>query len=113
MTGRTRAIVLGLSLAGAAGCTLSPDICRYSILPEQRSIDPIDPAPVPPTAVPPLAPPRTVSEPGAPAGPWPLSLDEAIRIALDNAKVVRALAGLTAVSSGSTIYDTAISVTNI
>ena len=42
-----------------------------------------------------------------------LSLDEAIRIALANAKVVRVLAGTTATSSAQTIYDPAISNTGI
>ncbi|MFZ5830059.1 MAG: TolC family protein, partial [Planctomycetota bacterium] len=45
--------------------------------------------------------------------PWRLSLDEAIRIALLNARVVRVAAGTQAVSSGSTIYDPAISNTRI
>jgi outer membrane protein TolC len=38
-----------------------------------------------------------------------IPLDEAIRIALANSKVVRVLAGVTAVPSGLTIYDPAIS----
>ncbi|MEZ6063961.1 MAG: TolC family protein [Planctomycetaceae bacterium] len=42
-----------------------------------------------------------------------LSLDEAIRIALQNSEVIRVLAGTAAVSSGSTIYDTAIATTPI
>ncbi|MEE2639385.1 MAG: TolC family protein, partial [Planctomycetota bacterium] len=42
-----------------------------------------------------------------------LSLDEAIRIALENSEVVRVLAGLTAASSGRTIYDTAVTNTTI
>ena len=37
-----------------------------------------------------------------------LSLDEAIRIALANAEVVRVFTGLSATSGGRTIYDTAI-----
>src|SRR5262249_12864428 len=44
---------------------------------------------------------------------WRLSLDDAIRIALENAQGVRILAGLTAVSSGQTIYDAAITNTTI
>jgi outer membrane protein TolC len=42
-----------------------------------------------------------------------LSLDEAIRIALVNANVVRVLTGVTATPSGSTIYDAAITNTTI
>ena len=39
--------------------------------------------------------------------------DEAIRIALENTRVVRTLAGLSAASSGRTIYDAAITNTTI
>src|SRR5207248_3066073 len=42
-----------------------------------------------------------------------LSLDEAIRISLSNSAVVRVLAGISAVSSGRTVYDPAISNTAI
>ncbi len=46
-------------------------------------------------------------------GDGKMSLDEAIRLALQNTKVVRLLAGTAAVSSGGTIYDPAISNTAI
>ena len=65
-------------------------------------------APIPDTP-----PPRTVSNPRPDTPDWPLSLDEAIRIALENAHVVRTLAGVTAVPSGQTIYDAAIVNTTI
>ena len=42
-----------------------------------------------------------------------LSLDEAIQLALRHSEVVRVLAGVSASSSGSTIYDTAIATTAI
>ena len=42
-----------------------------------------------------------------------LSLDEAIRTALANAEVVRVFTGLSAISSGRTIYDTAIVINGI
>ena len=42
-----------------------------------------------------------------------LSLDEAIRLSLGNSTVVRVLAGVEAVSSGRTIYDTAMTNTEI
>ncbi|MFN5624552.1 MAG: TolC family protein, partial [Planctomyces sp.] len=42
-----------------------------------------------------------------------LSLNEALRRALENSEVIRVLAGVTATSSGRTIYDTAIAVTPI
>ena len=37
-----------------------------------------------------------------------LTLDESIRVSLENGEVIRVLAGVTAVSSGSTIYDASI-----
>lgn len=83
------------------------------ILPEQRSIDYRDPAQFPPAPIPANVPPRTVSRPQPETAPWHLSLDEAIRIALENARAIRVLAGSTAVSSGQTIYDPAISNTQI
>jgi outer membrane protein TolC len=42
-----------------------------------------------------------------------MSLDDAIRIAVQNARVVRQLAGTTATASGRTIYDAAITNTTI
>lgn len=42
-----------------------------------------------------------------------VSLDESIRLALQYSEVIRVLAGVTAVSSGQTIYDTAIATTPI
>ena len=42
-----------------------------------------------------------------------MPLDEAIRIALENDRVIRVLAGVTAVNSGRTIYDVAIANTVI
>jgi outer membrane protein TolC len=96
---------LGLVLLGG---------CASVILPEERTLNVRDPGQIP--AAPPvdLPPPETVTE-RTPAAVQPkaLSLDEAIHIALANSKVVRVLAGVTATSSGQTIYDPAISVTDI
>ncbi len=83
------------------------------VMPEQRTMDIRDPAPLPPAPIPDSPPPRTVSNPRLDTPEWPLSLDEAIHIALENAHVVRTLAGVTAVPSGETIYDTAIVNTTI
>src|SRR5207342_1668848 len=99
-----------------AGCCCAPtprDICQNIILPEQRTIDVRDPADVRPTPIPPSPPPRTVSNPRPDTPEWQMSLDDAIRIGLENAQVVRVLAGFTAVSSGQTIYDAAITNTTI
>jgi outer membrane protein TolC len=109
-----RTLLVGLVLA-AVGCHAPTprEICENIILPEQRTIDVRDPADIRPTPIPPSPPPRTVSDPQPGAAEWQLSLDDAIRISLGNAQVVRVLAGLTAVSSGQTIYDAAITNTTI
>ncbi|MCU0876208.1 MAG: TolC family protein [Pirellulaceae bacterium] len=83
------------------------------IYPEERSLQIRGPAqmryvPLPPTAAPP-----TVSRRDPEEATIRLSLDDAIRIALENDRVVRVLAGATAVNSGRTIYDVAIAATQI
>jgi outer membrane protein TolC len=94
-----------------AGC--SPDARLSSLVSEQRHLDIRQPEQLPSAPVPPFPPPATVSNPNPPGEPKELSLDEAIHIALENTKVVRVLAGVTAVSSGKTIYDPAVSNTAI
>jgi outer membrane protein TolC len=107
-------LLLGLILATMCGCGLTADeLFRHIILPEQRSIDFRDPAQFPTVPIPPNLPPRTVSNPRPETTAWPLSLDDAIRIALENAQVIRVLAGTTATASGRTIYDAAITNTTI
>src|SRR5260370_1181814 len=85
-----------------------PPTRRTILMPEQRSIAYRTPGHLPPAPIPDNVPPRTVSDLRPDTEEWPLSLDEAIRIALENAKIVRMLAGTTAVASGQTIYDPAI-----
>jgi len=97
-------------LVFAGGCG---DGVRWLIMPEQRSIDVRDVSDLPKARIPEIPPPPTVSNPQSEATIRPLSLDEAIRIALENSKVIRVLAGTTAVASGRTIYDPAISNTVI
>ena len=106
--------LLGLALLTVCGCALSPkDLGQYVILPEARTLEHREPADLStPTLAPPL-PPRTVSAPRPGTPEWQLSLDDAIRIALENARVIRVLAGTTAVASGQTIYDAAITNTTI
>ncbi len=113
-----RPLLFSLVLSAAWGCASDPaDLCRQVcanvILPEQRSIDYRDVARLPPAPLPVSAPPRTVSDPRPETPEWPLSLDEAIRIALENTRAVRVLAGTTATASGQTIYDAAIANTLI
>ena len=82
-------------------------------MPEQRHLDIHDPPNLPPAPIPQVPPPQTVATPALPGDPKELSLDEAIRIALVNARVIRLLAGLTAQASGRAIYDTAVVNTTI
>jgi outer membrane protein TolC len=105
---------LALGLALFCGCLpTTHEIAHQIILPEQRSIHPTDPSKLEAAKIPDTPPPRTVSNPRPDTPTWELSLNEAIRIALENTEVVRILAGVTAVSSGSTIYDVAITNTTI
>jgi outer membrane protein TolC len=109
-----RSLLMSLALLTACGCVL-PDnsVCTNILLPEQRVIDYHDPAQLPPARIPESVKPRTVSAPRPETPEWRLSLDEAIRISLENARVIRVLAGTTATSSGQTIYDPAITNTTI
>lgn len=81
--------------------------------PEQRRIQVRDPAELPHARIPDVPDPATVSEPQPELTDFKLSLDEAIRMALTKSEVVRVLAGVAAVSSGRTIYDTAITNTTV
>ena len=82
------------------------------IYPGQREIDYRDPSQFVPIPLPPSSPPPTVTTP--PTGDTRyFALDDAVRTSLGNARVVRVLAGVNAVSSGRTIYDTAVTNTTI
>jgi outer membrane protein TolC len=82
------------------------------VYPEQRQIEYRDPSAFPAIPLPPSSPPPTYSRP--PTGDTRyFALDDAIRTSLENGRVVRLLAGVTAVSSGRTIYDPAIVNTTI
>jgi outer membrane protein TolC len=106
--------LLGLALLTAAGCGLAPgDIARNIIMPEQRTIVYRDPSQFPPARLPDTPPPRTVTDPRPEEAEWRLSLDDAVRIAVENARIIRTLAGLSVANSGRTIYDAAIVNTTI
>src|SRR6187397_1580083 len=82
------------------------------IYPEQRQIEYRDPSQTFPAPLPPSSQPPTVSNP--PTGDQRFfALDDAIRTSLGNGRVVRILAGVSAVNSGRTIYDAAITNTTI
>jgi outer membrane protein TolC len=109
LVGTFAALIAGLS---AGGCV--PGVGPFAeVVREQRHLEIRDPAQLPKAHIPPIPPPITVSDVDKPAVPQEMSLDDAIRIALANSKVVRVLAGTTAVSSGQTIYDPAITNTTI
>jgi outer membrane protein TolC len=81
--------------------------------PEQQSLAVRDPAALPPAPIPSIPPPVTVADEKPTTVEAPLSLNEAVRITLENAKAVRTFTGLGATNSGRTIYDAAISNTAI
>jgi outer membrane protein TolC len=86
------------------------------ILPPDEKTVPMPPdSAFAPTPFPAAPNPPTVSQPEK---EWdepqvPLSLDEALRVTLANSQVVRILSGATAVASGATIYDPAITLPTI
>ena len=83
------------------------------ILPEQRRVQIRRPDELPPSPIPKMPRPPTVANPQFNRQAHELSLDQAIRIGLENSEVVRVLAGVTAASSGRTIYDVAITNTTV
>ncbi len=80
---------------------------------EQRTLSLPDFDSVAPAALPDVGTPYTVASPVQNLQPQYLTLDEAIRIGLENARVVRFLGGVAASTSGRTIYDVAITNTAI
>jgi outer membrane protein TolC len=80
--------------------------------PEQRQIAVRDPSEFCPIGLPGAEVPFTVAL-DEDRAPEPLSLDEAIQIAIRNADVIRVLGGVSASSTGRTIYDVAISNASI
>ena len=87
----------------------------HLIYPEQRQTEIRESVQFPPVPLPPSSPPPTVAaaEESIRRTQLRLSLDEAIRTALANDRVVRVLAGVSAVHSNRTIYDVAIASTAI
>ncbi len=82
-------------------------------LPEQKFIEVRPPEYFAGDGVPELPPPQTVASVAHKPLEMHLSLDDAIHVALENSEVIRVLTGVTAVSSGQTIYDVAITNTTI
>jgi len=105
---------LGLGIVLLCACsTASAREPRGVILPEQRRIQVRHPGQICPLPFAPDARPATVTEPLADTPTRYLPLNDAINIALRNSEVVRQLTGFTATTTGRTIYDVAITNTNI
>jgi outer membrane protein TolC len=103
----------GLFLA-SAGCTVPLSVVKQSgWAPEQQALAVRDPAALPPAPIPTVPPPVTVADEKPATEDTPLSLNEAVRITLENAKTVRTFTGLGATNSGRTIYDASITNTTI
>ncbi|MGI8982517.1 MAG: TolC family protein [Pirellulaceae bacterium] len=97
----------------SAQLSSSQHVLPPTYFPEQRTMQVRDPSQLPRYELPELPPPPTVTNRTQDLEPRYITLDEAIRTALGNARVVRVLAGTTAVASGSTIYDAALTNTSI
>ena len=112
ITGSVVIAVIAATLASFTQLAQAQNLASL-VFPEQKTIAVRDPAELPATPIPMIPPPPTVAEWGTELEPRLMTLDEAIRLALANSTVVRVLAGVTAVSSGKTIYDTAAANTRI
>jgi outer membrane protein TolC len=108
-----------------AACQMAVALCCVSMTPwavaqpltrlwrpEQRTIQVRDPENLPRTPFPSNIPP-TVYRKQADIQPLQLSLDQAILTALGNTEVVRVLTGVSATTSGRTVYDAAVINTTI
>ena len=102
----------GLLLLALVGSPLTAQLRLPVIFPESQCISARDPAELCRARIPDSGPPHTVRNRQV-RTPQPLSLNEAIEIAIANSQVVRVLGGVTAVNSGRTIYDPAIANTRI
>jgi outer membrane protein TolC len=109
-----RAVVFFSTLICLSALGCAHDLHWFSpVLPEQRTLEIRHPSELVKGRIPDAPPPRTVSDPQLDSPARNLTLDDAIRIAMENTEAVRVLAGVQAVASGRTIYDAAISNTSI
>ena len=107
---RALALILPIvyfSLVPSLSCTFAESFWPW-IKPEQRKISVRHPSQLPHIALPATPRPPTVSDLQWDGPTRNLSLDEAIRATLSNSEIIRVLGGVTAVSSGRSIYDAAI-----
>jgi outer membrane protein TolC len=109
-----RRLLAGLALCALAGCMTPMSVVHEAgWRPEQQTLAIRDPAAFPPAPLPKVPPPITVADAALPRETLNLSLNEAVKITLENAKAVRVFTGLGASNSGRTIYDAAIANTAI
>ena len=101
------------TLIALISVAISPAVHAQLSVDEQHSMQFPDSASVSRFRRPPTPAPVTVASPDVEEFEQLLTLDEAIRLALQNSEVVRVLTGVSASSSGQTIYDTAIATTAI
>ena len=100
-------VVLNAALAAHAAEPFRP------ILPEQRRLEIRSPGQLQQVPVPLMPRPATINDPQFDAPAELLTLNDAINLTLANSEVVRVLTGITASTSGRTIYDAAIANTAI
>ena len=100
-------------LADVPSACAQPHEQPYGIFPEQRQIEYRCPHQFCRLPIPGIPRPPTVRDPQDSRQVVYVSLDEAIRMSLANTEVIRVLNGLTASSTGRSIYDPAISNTRI
>lgn len=100
-------------LALTAAYTANADEPYQPILPEQRRLDIRNPGQLNQVPVPTTPRPATVNDLQSDTPTELLTLNQAINITLANSEVVRLLGGVTASTSGRTIYDAAITNTTI
>jgi len=102
-----------LMLVAACGCEATArDVWQNVVLPGRADDRPSRGVDLPPAPIPANVPPRRVRSTAQDAE-WGVSLDEAIRIALERARVIRILAGRRRRRAGRRIYDAAITQTSI
>jgi len=109
---RRLSFAVPILLLALAGCAPRTGLVPF-VVQEQRQLAIREPGEIATAPLPSVPSPPTVTNQTTTGKVMELSLDEAIRIALANTKVVRVLAGTTAVSSGRTIYDTAVVNTSV
>lgn len=107
------ASVLALSFVSLQPLQFVTAQIPWPFMPEQRSLKVRDPSELTKYPVPSIPEPPTVQKPQGDLPTEYMSLDEAIRVSLANSTVVRVLTGVAATTSGRTIYDAAITNTQI